>query len=181
MEIFFKERPLGGFSLVEVVVVIGITAILMAMSLGYNRDSERQIILFSEQAKVAGIFERAKTLALTRYKEGSADFCGFGVYFDTGNVFKIFGDDKCDGYSAGGGDAVVESQSLDGRLRIEIATGIEIVTDGSVIFKPPYGEVVLGDSLTSKSFPVDIVLKDRKTGGGMAIVEVGAGGGVTMK
>src|SRR3989338_2210710 len=167
MRIFLVQKRLRrAFSLVEVVVVIGITAILMAMSLGYNRNSERQIIIFSEQAKVAGIFERAKTLALTRYKKGDTDFCGIGVYFDIDrdpNELIIFGDNSnsCGNYDVSGvnNDKVIESQPIDGRL--EIKSGAR----GSVIFKPPYGEVA-GGNLLSLSAP--IVFKKRKNGGGAA-------------
>lgn len=76
-----------GFTLVETLVVVGITIIMTTTLIAYTRSSGRQITLYTEQAKLIGILNRAKSLALQR--EGAEVFCAYGVRFTGPNSYEI--------------------------------------------------------------------------------------------
>ena len=74
-----------GYTLIEMLVVIAVTAILTGMVLVYNRSGEKQIILHRDEARVVGVINRAKSLALQNFRDPTLsgyDFCAFGVHFD---------------------------------------------------------------------------------------------------
>lgn len=76
-----------GFTLLEIVVVIGIMAILSTMMLGYSQRNSRQVLLATTQVKLQSIFSRAKTLSIQSFFDsGSQDpdeiVCAHGVYID---------------------------------------------------------------------------------------------------
>ena len=175
----------AGFTLVEVTLVIAITAVLTAMSLGFTRSSEKRVILLREQAKVIGALERAKTLAIQRYKTkddplgNKTRACGFGVFFDKSsspNVVIVFSDlEPCNGKRTENED--IQKLVFDSRNEIADAP------PKPVIFKAPYletensGEITLQirGSCSSQAKDKEPCLS-QKVG-----VAVTAGGGVAGK
>jgi len=84
-------RPhLNSFTLIEILVIIGILTLLTSFLLLYGRAGEKQIILFREQAKVISVVARAKSLALSTPIEDEPA-CGYGVHFEEDGYF-IFRD-----------------------------------------------------------------------------------------
>ena len=90
----------SGFSLIEMLVVMSITLVLSAILIGYARESGRQMLLISSQAKVVNIISRAKSLSVATLidenglpADASLKICGYGVHVDRelGQVF-IFRD-----------------------------------------------------------------------------------------
>ena len=77
----------GGFTLVETLVVVGIMMIMTATLIAYTRSSGKQIVLYTEQAKLIGILNRAKSLALQR--ENAEAFCAYGIRFTGPNSYEI--------------------------------------------------------------------------------------------
>jgi prepilin-type N-terminal cleavage/methylation domain-containing protein len=70
-----------GFTMTEILAVLGIMSLLTGILITYSRTGERQILLFREQAKIINVVLRAKSLALNTYiEEGSP--CAYGVHFD---------------------------------------------------------------------------------------------------
>ncbi len=89
---FFPFVSSRGFTLVELLIVIGIMTLLSTMAILYSRTGERQIILFQEQIKVLNTLSRAKSLSIATFVKYD-DTCGFGVHFDgSDNSFRIFRD-----------------------------------------------------------------------------------------
>ncbi len=84
-----------GFTLIELMVVIAVMASLSGILLTYSRASEVQIAMDKDQAVIAGMFYRAKSLAIEKLNS-NPDACGFGVHAvknPTGNAtFTIFQD-----------------------------------------------------------------------------------------
>ena len=83
-----------GFTLIELIIVIGIIGVLTGSLAFYGRSAERQIILFRDQAKIIEALLRAKSLAISTYSEADAP-CGYGVSFDpilSNKTFVIFKD-----------------------------------------------------------------------------------------
>lgn len=84
----------GGFSLIEMVIVVAIVGVLSGMTLIYNRSGGEQLKLFKEEATVVGLLNRARALAAEKFNKNS-DSCAFGVHFtDNSPNFAIFQDLK---------------------------------------------------------------------------------------
>jgi len=77
----------GGFTLVETLVVIGILMVLTTTLIAYTRSSGKQIVLYTEQAKLIGILNRAKSLALQRNMAETV--CAYGVRFTGSDTYEI--------------------------------------------------------------------------------------------
>ena len=168
---FFRAR--SAFSLIEVLVVISITALLTSMAVAYSRTSGRQVSLFTEQARVAGVLNRAKSLALNRYSTvGASPVCGVGVLFDRSaspHRLVIFADaSSCDNAHEVDEEIAGEAHDLGPHVEIKEPTG-----QASIVFKLPYLEVVPASGLT--------VVLESTLGVGTVSVEVSGGGGVTMR
>ena len=66
MECTLRKNRRSGFTLVEMMVSLGIMAVLSGVMLGYSRVSERQVALISDRDKVVSIINHARNLALSR-------------------------------------------------------------------------------------------------------------------
>jgi prepilin-type N-terminal cleavage/methylation domain-containing protein len=72
----------SGFTLVEVMVVLAVTAMLCAVILIYNASTRETLRLFTEKARVAQLILRSKSLALSTYTGTGDAPCGYGVRID---------------------------------------------------------------------------------------------------
>lgn len=84
---------INGFTLVEIIVVVAITTILTGALIVYSRQSERQILLNVEKAKIAQTILRLKSLTLSSYTKPptSPPPCSYGFYVDyTREVYGLF-------------------------------------------------------------------------------------------
>lgn len=139
-----------GFTLIEMVVVVGITVLLVATLLPYSRRGEQQIILFKEQALLLGSISRAKALSIEKRQEAGEAICGWGVHLDAvQGEYILFADKPPQGASCEGGlgsDKVYhtgegeerEQFRLDARVRFQDPLP---VTD--ILFVPPEQSVYL--------------------------------------
>lgn len=85
----------AGFTLVEIMVVIGITVLLSGFALSYNRSGRRQVSLYRDESVVVGTLQRAKSLAAERFNKeiSGRRNCTFGLHFDPGSKnFFLFQD-----------------------------------------------------------------------------------------
>jgi prepilin-type N-terminal cleavage/methylation domain-containing protein len=79
-----------GFTVVELIVTIGVIAVLASYLILYNKNSQAQIILSLEQAKLVDALNTAKSLTLSTYIENVSS-CGYGVYINySNNSYEIF-------------------------------------------------------------------------------------------
>lgn len=174
-----------GFSLIETLVVIAITGILTAMAIGYTRGNEGRIALIAEQAKLQGMLQRAKALALQGYERGEEDFLGicYGVYLDfpaSGvHSFRLF---RTPVVPSGGGEVCprydspekedIETQPLDPRIAGE--SGVIHVS-----FQSPNLEVFANGETFAGS--KEIYLRVRDDVSKEAVIVIGDGGSVTAR
>jgi len=138
----------GGYTLVEIVVVIGVVGILSGVALGYNRMANSNLALFKTQALLVGYLNRAKSLSQQRLN--LVRVCAYGIHFPTdGSGFLIFGDviesaaqSRCrdvDGVYTGNGfyeeesDLVVDTPMI---LDPGVSLNEEVLGHG-IIFLPP--------------------------------------------
>jgi Tfp pilus assembly major pilin PilA len=142
----FARKSGAGFTLIEIVVVVGIVMVLSGMTLAYTRTNERQIALFTDQAKVVGALGRAKALTLQRYKQDpDASTCGYGAYFeapDSGvHAVSIFADNDCDNnYNSSADEVFGSALPLDPRIMFTA-----LPDEGVIVFRAPYLEVAPAD------------------------------------
>ena len=69
-----------GFSLIELLVVMGVTVILSTIMIAYNSTSRQQIAYSVERVKLAQVINRAKARTMNAF-EPLIDTCGYGVRF----------------------------------------------------------------------------------------------------
>lgn len=96
-----------GFSLIELLITVGVLTMMMSVVSSYNHVGEKQIVLMRDQANLIEVFQRAKSLGLSSYNvQGEAIACGYGVHIEMPNTFLIFKDlandcDSADGIFTG--------------------------------------------------------------------------------
>lgn len=80
-----------GFTIIELLVVVAITAMISAFAISYSKTSQRQLALFVEEQKIAGLIFRAKSLAVATYNSPSPNRCGYGFLIDyTAGTYSLF-------------------------------------------------------------------------------------------
>ena len=175
----FFRRPRGGFTLIEIVVVMGIIAILSSMMLGYSQRNSRQVLLATSQAKLASMFARAKFLSIQSFfYSGPQDeiVCGHGVGIDVDAKRVFIFQDIIDGglcsrdiddYEFDGGDRILEGELN----QLQLAdNGIDIATDSEyIIFIPPEPLVKFSGSGRESS----VVISDENLSLGITVTENG--------
>lgn len=69
-----------GYTILELLVVVAISALLSTIILTYGSGSRQQVALSIELTKMAQVISRAKSLAVATFNDPTA--CGYGVHFD---------------------------------------------------------------------------------------------------
>lgn len=140
-----KTGRFSGFTLFEMLVVIGIMSFLAATLIVYSHIGEKQITLFKEQARVLSVLARARNLGITSFiKSGSSvNFasssipCGYGAHFEAPRTIIIFQDmaTDCDladhVYSGAATNELFESSTLDKDI------SFSFLSLSDVVFVPP--------------------------------------------
>lgn len=79
-----------GFTLIEMLVVLAITALLSGLAIVYTHVGQNQISLSIEESKVAQLILQAKELSIATYSTNSAT-CAYGVHFDlASSTYSLF-------------------------------------------------------------------------------------------
>ncbi len=173
------KSSISGFTLLEMVIVISIMAIITAVTVGYNRGSNDKLVLFSNQAKVVGVLQRAKSFALQK-KEGDEGglVCAFGVHFEMPRTMIIFRDEASSpnpgfcGEDSSNMEYDGESEKIE-EVKLDPDIAFSSLSCGKkecdILFSTPYLDV-LGEGVVSLS-----------TGDEIVEVEVGSGAQVYSK
>ncbi|MBN2197883.1 prepilin-type N-terminal cleavage/methylation domain-containing protein [Candidatus Wolfebacteria bacterium] len=142
-----------GFTTIEVLITIGVLALLSSILITYSRTGEKQIILFKEGAVISEIISRAKTLSLSLYGKSGEIPCGYGVYFEDSGKFILFKDLASDCNSSdkkySGENEIVESFQLNSAIEFK-SLGLS-----DILFIPPDPKVFI----TPQKDEADIILK----------------------
>jgi prepilin-type N-terminal cleavage/methylation domain-containing protein len=81
----------GGFTLIEVLIVIAISAMLAAIAVGYSGTEQDQTALSVEETEVAQFILQARSLAIATYGNAAGSACGYGVSFNASKeTYSIF-------------------------------------------------------------------------------------------
>ncbi len=79
-----------GFTLIEILVVLGVTTMLTGIVLTYGSQGRSQTTIYVEQAKLAQVILRAKSLSVATYNKPDIP-CGYGVNLDyDSNSYELF-------------------------------------------------------------------------------------------
>lgn len=176
-----------GFTLIEVVIVVGISVLLTSVVLTYSSSGRDQVYLGIQKAQVAQIISKAKSLTVSTYNQPDVP-CGYGVWFDYENAnpkyeifrYKIspcpsFGDLKNSGIVHGVGYEVQSKYTLPPNLKFKIGTPDQIDT---IFFMPPDPKTLMWNNGGSEDSG-GIYLETRNESAS-AKVEVNSGGQITF-
>jgi prepilin-type N-terminal cleavage/methylation domain-containing protein len=72
----------SGFTLIEVLIVVAISAMLAALAIGYSGVERDQAALSVEETKISQFILQARALALATYGNTAGTACGYGVSFN---------------------------------------------------------------------------------------------------
>lgn len=168
-----KEKN-EGFSLIETLVAMGIVVILSGIVLAYNHSSDQRIVLFTEQAKVAGVLNRAKALALERYKGNNVSYCAFGVVFEASGSYSIVAVPAPASAAVpciAGGSLPASSDAIDSYTLDNRVSFTSLPPTGGIFFEAPYLNTIQSGT---------IVLEVKNASpAAEASVEVTSGGSIT--
>ena len=124
-----------GFTLIEVVVVVGVMALIASATLFNFPQFSRRIQIEQEAGKLALSVRKAQaySIAVREFSAGSGVFPGYGVYVSTANPngYVIFGDpNKTSRYDASLGESV-ETVNFASRVKIaQICGNSQLVPPG---------------------------------------------------
>lgn len=165
-----------GFTLIELVVVIGILSLLSASLITYSRAGEKQIIFFKEQSVLTAVIFQAKNLAISTYGRNNVDSCGYGLHFNPPQEVVIFSDKASLETGCAGADRKYggRGEDLEGG-KIVLDSNVKIAnTPSDFIFIPPEPTVY-------PKARVDIRLELADDPSKSATISVSSAGQITVK
>lgn len=180
----------SGFTLVEVLVVIGVTSLLASLIVTYTSDSRDQVALAIEQAKLAQTVSRAKSLALATYGRreagGSSSVipCGYGVSinYDT-HAYALFSYPPGECRSIPRIDPqivaenIVDAITLPRNVRFR-SPGPESASE--ILFVPPDPTTFIWNAGDNATSTFGKIIMNPPGGSPSRAVEVGIGGQITF-
>ena len=159
-------RFYSGFTLIEMLVTLGIITALSAMVLGYSRKSETIAHLVREGDRIVFELRRAQNQAMLMLQQDSESkqVCGWGIHIDQANLpqeqFFLFADLCSTGESKGN-----EKYDPDEEVEtIFLLKGVEIFQSSvsSVLFIPPEPRIKFESNLSDgESANIQIQLKNQ--------------------
>ena len=141
-----SNRQAGGFTLVEVLITMGIIIVLSALMITNFGQGGRGLAAQKRVASVvAGDLRYAQSLALSGGGYNNQQVCGFGVHFVNSISYLIYArtpEPNCAGQSTSyqQGDPIIDEKSTPSQVRINT----NAITD--VFFIPPDATVYVNDS-----------------------------------
>jgi type II secretory pathway pseudopilin PulG len=140
----------AAFTLVEMLVVIGITTLVSAAAIIYSNVGQNEVALTVETAKVAQLILQARELALNTYS-GTEKTCGYGVHFDfTAQTYSLFaytpGTTRCpslgDVSSAGLSASELMGQYAPSSWQVPVTQGVALVIPGAAACDNPMTDIL---------------------------------------
>lgn len=133
-----------GLTILELLVVMGITAMLSALVISYGFVGREQTALSIETVKIAQVIARAKSLSVSTLipESGGGEVCGYGVRFDAAaGRYVLVGfrpDPNCSMLGEPADTFEVERFSLS--ILLEVGNSVGVIPNdqiSSIYFLPP--------------------------------------------
>lgn len=81
----------SGFTLIEILIVVAISAMLAAITIGYSSVERDQTALSVEETEISQFILQARSLAIATYSNAAGAACGYGVAVDPSTeTFSLF-------------------------------------------------------------------------------------------
>ncbi|MDP2741594.1 MAG: type II secretion system protein [bacterium] len=151
---FLSGPECSGFTLIELIIVIGISVVLSSILFSYNHTTRQQLALYAEEMKFVQTVFRAKSLALASYIQSSnSNICGYGIHIDyLAMNYSLFSYNKPNGSNCKninsisvGSENIVSTFTLDPNVKfISSPAGLTRLDD--VLFIPPDPLTIINSS-----------------------------------
>ncbi|HUZ93204.1 MAG TPA: type II secretion system protein [Candidatus Paceibacterota bacterium] len=84
----------SGFTLIEILVVIAISAFLSSFAIIYSKTGQNQVTLSVDEQRIVAAIAKARSLTVTTFKDvaaGQASTCGYGMKINyAANTYSLF-------------------------------------------------------------------------------------------
>jgi type II secretory pathway pseudopilin PulG len=167
-----------GFTVIELLVVIGITGLLSSYLIIYSGTSREQLALSIEASRLAQVIARAKSLAISTYG-ASGGLCGYGLHVDyAAQRYSVvsFDSPTCTGLSALPNTTTTTSYTLAPEVRLVSASSS--LTD--VFFLPPDPKTVLNIGGILVTDQTGSIILEARGGSARKTIRVSSGGQITF-
>lgn len=115
-------RRLRGFTITEVIVVVGVLTLLLSVGVGYTQRGGKQIVLFREHSQLTQQILRARSFATQKLRPEQETICGYGVAILSNAEYALFKDlpsgGACPGNAAMGAGEQLEKFAFDPAVNI---------------------------------------------------------------
>ncbi|MBT9171371.1 MAG: hypothetical protein DDT18_01745 [Actinobacteria bacterium] len=147
---------LSAFTTIEMLVVIGVMALLSSILIVYGRAGERQIILFKEQARIISALSRAKYLSVTTFGRTEIP-CGYGVHFEAPRTFIIFKDLAVSGGCSASDKKYSGVSEIFESFNLDSAVVFGRLTLSDIVFIPPSPSVIITPNQDQATIVIKVV------------------------
>ena len=132
------------FTVLEMLVVLGISAFLSTIFVGYGASLKDQMAVFREEARLTQVLFKAKTFAIQARETGGVVACGYGVSLDrTARTYQIYlkakiGEEKCEvAYPQADNWDRSEDEIIGSSFKVDGKVGLSGSGQTAVAFEPP--------------------------------------------
>lgn len=171
-------RSTFGFTLAELLIIVGIIVLMTSLLVLNNRTGQKQIILYREQAHFVEEILRARSLAIQKFADPNVFICAYGLRILDPSSFVLFknlprADKTCGTPAYGNLSEDVESFMLDPSVQFDTNPGFT-----EVAFLPPDPKVYFNGSLAIGEEEVDLKLPAT---GRTVKIKINAGGQIVTE
>jgi prepilin-type N-terminal cleavage/methylation domain-containing protein len=150
-------RKNGGFTLIEVLIVVAISAMLAGIAISYSGAERNQTALSVAETEISQFILQARSLAIATYSNAEGSACGYGVSFNASdNTYSIFayvpGGSACPQPSDITSAPTLDSEKLytDETWKVHLQNGVTFSMSSSsalssILFIPPDPATLLFD------------------------------------
>jgi len=136
-----QKKMARGFTLTELIVVVGIMALLLSVGVGYTQKGGKQIVLFREHSQLTQQILRARSFATQKLRPGEQLICAYGISVIDNNSYSLFKDLPQGGCP---GNGVMDGGEELERFTLDKAVSIFEYNHSDFVFYPRDGFVYFG-------------------------------------